>query len=54
MPSNTGGGGGGAPLGNRVPLGSGHRYAGSLALRQKSSGLIPRFLNAASTNGCKI
>src|SRR5258706_74040 len=47
-------GGGGAPLGNRVPLGSGHRNSGSPALRQKFSGSRPRFLNAASTNGCMI
>src|SRR5579875_2199786 len=54
VPSNTGGAGGGAPLGNRVPLGSGNRNAGSPALRQNSSGSRPRFLNAASTHGCRI
>ena len=54
MPSNTGGAGGGAPLGNRVPFGSGNRNAGNPALRQKFSGSILRFLNAASTNGCRI
>src|ERR1700749_4844278 len=54
VPSSTGGAGGGAPLGNRVPLGSGNRKAGRPALRQKFSGSIPRFLNAASTHGCRI
>ncbi len=39
---------------NRVPLGSGNRNAGRPALRQKFSGSMPRFLNAASTNGCRI
>ena len=33
-------------------VGSGNRNAGRPALRQNSSGSIPRFLNAASTNGC--
>src|ERR1700756_4384794 len=54
VPSSTGGAGGGAPLGNRVPLGSGHRNSGRPALRQKFSGSMPRFLKAASTNGCRI
>ena len=54
VPSDTGGAGGGAPLGNRVPLGSGQRNSGRPALRQKFSGSIPRCLKAASTNGCKI
>ena len=39
---------------NRLPLGSGYRKAGNPALRQKFSGSIPRFLNAASTHGCRI
>ena len=51
---HTGGAGGGAPLGNRVPLGSGHRNSGNAALRQKFSGSMPRFLKAASTHGCEI
>src|SRR5246127_2452 len=54
VPSSTGGAGGGAPLGNRVPFGSGHRKAGSPAPRQKFSGSMPRFLNAASTHGWMI
>src|SRR6202008_480199 len=54
VPSSAGGAGGGAPLGNRVPLGSGQRNSGRPALRQKFSGSIPRFLKAASTHGCKI
>jgi hypothetical protein len=54
VPSSAGGAGGGAPLGNRVPFGSGNRKAGNPALRQKFSGSMPRFLNAASTHGCKI
>ncbi|SHT88781.1 Uncharacterised protein [Mycobacteroides abscessus subsp. abscessus] len=52
VPSSFGGAGGGAPLAKRVPLGSGHCASGRPALRQKSSGFSPRFLNAASTNGC--
>ena len=54
VPSSTGGAGGGAPLGNRVPFGSGNRNAGRPALRQNFSGSMPRFLNAASTHGCRI
>ena len=40
--------------GTAVPFGSGNRHAGRPALRQNSSGSMPRFLNAASTNGCRI
>ena len=47
----TVGAGAGAPLSNRCPFGSGNRNAGRPALRQNSSGSMPRFLNAASTNG---
>src|SRR5437588_1724372 len=54
VPSSTGGAGGGAPLGKRVPFGSGHRNSGSPALRKKFSGSMPRFLKAASTNGWRI
>src|SRR5215208_2407927 len=54
VPSSTAGPGAGAPFGNRAPFGSGNRQAGRPALRQNSSGSIPRLLNAASTNGCKI
>ena len=53
-PRSTGGAGGGAPLEKRVPFGSGHLKAGNPALRQKFSGSMPRFLNAASTHGCRI
>ena len=52
VPSSASGPGAGAPFGNRVPFGSGNRHAGRPALRQNSSGSMPRFLNAASTNGC--
>src|ERR1700716_4050574 len=51
VPSSTVGAGAGAPLSNRCPFGSGNRKAGRPALRQNSSGSMPRFLNAASTNG---
>ncbi|COX31815.1 Uncharacterised protein [Mycobacterium tuberculosis] len=34
-----------------MPLGSGQRNSGRPALRQKFSGSMPRFLNAASTQG---
>ena len=54
VPSSSCGDGGGAPLGNRVPLGSGNLDYGSPALRQKFSGSMPRFLKAASTQGCRI
>src|SRR5215213_486396 len=54
VPSSTAGPGAGAPFGNRAPFGSGNRQAGRPALRQNSSGSMPRFLKAASTNGCRI
>src|SRR6478735_7328258 len=54
VPSSTVGAGAGAPFGNRWPFGSGNRKAGTPASPQNFSGSIPRFLNAASTNGCKI
>ena len=40
--------------GTECRWGRGTWNAGSPALRQKSSGSIPRFLNAASTHGCRI
>ena len=45
-------GAGGAPLACMGPVGSGNRKAGRPALRQNSSGSMPRSLKAASTNGC--
>ncbi|CQD03864.1 hypothetical protein BN970_00574 [Mycolicibacterium conceptionense] len=54
MPSSGVGAGGGAPFSKRLPFGSGKRNAGRPALRQNSSGSMPRFLNAESTNGCRI
>src|SRR3954466_4582341 len=54
VPSSTVGPGAGAPFGNRCPFGSGNRQAGRPASPQNFSGSIPRFLNAASTNGCRI
>ena len=53
-PPTVVGAGAGAPFGNRCPFGSGNWNAGRPALRQNSSGSMPRFLNAASTNGCRI
>src|SRR3954466_1364935 len=50
VPSSTAGPGAGAPFGNRWPFGSGNRQAGRPAFRQNSSGSMPRFLKAASTN----
>src|SRR3954462_15487630 len=54
VPSSTVGPGAGAPLGNRCPFGSGNRQAGRPASPQNFSGSMPRFLKAASTNGCSI
>src|SRR5690349_96946 len=54
VPSSGVGAGGGAPFSKRLPLGSGNRDDGRPALRQNSSGSMPRFLNAESTNGCRI
>src|SRR5689334_8773656 len=54
VPSSTVGAGAGAPLGNRWPFGSGNLNAGRPASPQNFSGSMPRFLKAASTNGCRI
>src|SRR4051812_45273418 len=52
VPSSTVGPGAGAPFGKRDPFGSGNRHDGRPASPQNFSGSMPRFLNAASTNGC--
>src|SRR6185312_4294503 len=54
VPSSTAGPGAGAPFGNRCAFGSGNRQAGRPASPQNFSGSMPRFLNAASTNGWMI